>query len=59
MRTSSNGRASSSRSARSVATSSAALDDSPTPIGTFDVTWMSSGGTSKPTSSVTATQPWT
>ena len=36
--------------ARSVATSSAALDDRPTPIGTSDSTWMSSGGTARPAS---------
>ena len=47
----------SSRSARSVATSSAALDDRPTPIGTSDSTWICSGGTSTPRACSSAMQP--
>ena len=59
MRTSSSGWRVRSRSARKVATSSAALDDSPTPIGTSESTRMSTGGTSMPIARASTRQPYT
>ncbi len=48
--TSSKGKVSRARRARKMATSRAALEDNPTPIGTLEETWMFNGGTSKPRS---------